>query len=127
MFSEGDLKLSEYLDGAFRATWSGGTTPIFLEVSVIVSGFLCPSGRYFLAAFLGAHSWSRGSFLKLTPDISLGLLRDGERCPGRYSSYLLVLLFLDEEGLAGQSSLLSDRVPFFNRVSSYSVEEERSR
>ena len=70
MFSEGALKLSEDLDGAFRATWSGGTTPIFRVVSVIVSGFLCPSGRYFLAAFLGAHSWSLGSLLKGTPDFS---------------------------------------------------------
>ena len=70
MFSEGALKLSEDLDGAFRATWSGGTTPLFLAVSVIVSGFLCPSGRYFLAAFLGAHYWSLGSLLKGTPDFS---------------------------------------------------------
>ena len=70
MFSEGALKVSEDLDGAFRATWSGGTTAIFPAVSVIVSGFLCPSGRYFLAAFLGARSWSLGSFLKGTPDLS---------------------------------------------------------
>ena len=38
------------------------------------------------------------------------LLRDCERCPGKYSPCLLVSFFCYQEGLDGISSLISDRI-----------------
>ena len=116
MFSEGALNLSEELYGAFRTTWSGCSIPIFPEVSALVSGLMCPSGRYFLVALLGGCSWYLGSLVKGAAKFSEGLLRDSEQCPGKYFPCLLVSSFLDKEGIAGRSSLLSDGLSFFFAV-----------
>ena len=57
-FWEGGPKRSNKLEVPFRATWSWGSIPTFSEVSAIISGLPCPSGRYCMLAFLGDTSWS---------------------------------------------------------------------
>ena len=97
------------LDSAFRTTWYGGSVQIFLKVSDLVDGLTFTSC---MAAFLWAHYWSLGSLMKVYPRFLEGLLCNVNRCPGNYSPYPLVLLFLDEEGLVGRCPLLSDDIYF---------------
>ena len=92
MFSVGDPKLTEEIDGALHVTLSAGTVLILLEVSALVTGFLCSSGRYCRVSFLGDNPWCLCYFLKGDPEFLEELRRDGKLCPDTYSTYLLFLL-----------------------------------
>ena len=94
--------MPEELGATFGVTSYVGTVPIFPEVYILVAGFLDPSDRYCLAEFLGARSWSLVSLLIGGPKFLEVLICDVNHCTGNYYPSLLVLLFLDEEGLAGQ-------------------------
>ena len=93
-FVEGAPKSPEELDGDFHATWSGCSVLIFLEVSdIFASGLFlqlhCPC-RVIMVLFFSLCSLLKGArkFLER-------MLRNYERCTNKYSTYLLVLLYLE--------------------------------
>ena len=61
-FSEGDPKLYEELDGAFCVTWSGGSDPIFPEVSALVVSCVFLQYPLFLLVLWGID----GNYLVIT-------------------------------------------------------------
>ena len=107
IFLEGDPKLSGKLEGAFCATWYGGSIRIFPEVFALVDGLPCPSGYYCLTKFFWNYLIPLVPFWNGGLKFSEVLICNSEKGLRKYSTYLKVSLSLYKEGISWGSLPLS--------------------
>ena len=118
-FPYGYPNLSEDIDWNFRAIWAWGYVSIFLLVLYIALGQSFTWTELYLW-------WSRGivlrplfTFQKWDPKLSDGKIRHFKQCPGTSYPCLIFLSYIDEDGLWGISSPLSNRISFCIRLYSF--------
>ena len=103
-FLEGVPKWSENLSNHPRVIWIDyfltPDPPIILEVSALVYGLLFYSALIWRVS-LGSCLSQKVPYFIGAPKLSEGLLRACERCSEKFSPWLLVLSFSNEEGILG--------------------------
>ena len=122
----GDSEVIGEFDEEFRASWWVFSIQSYWWSPLSLSG-CCPSERSYLAEFLWDCSRSFFTLWKGGPKFLEGLLCNCEWFPGNYYPWPIFSSCLDEEGLKGMSSLLSDGIYFVCIFSNYYVEEERTK
>ena len=119
----GGSKVVGELNSQFTCNLALSFCPNLLAIYFIVTRF-SRSSNY---AVLLVVSWEFHLLFACfqgAPKLSEGLLHACKRCPGKYSTCILVLYLCDQEGLDGLYSLISDGIYLVVTFYPNSVEED---